>query len=172
SVAVLKAGAAYLPIDPDYPADRIAFMIDDARPSLVLTTDLVTAPPTTSFCGTNETPTEVPQSHPQPVRKGHSHGHPGARTAALAPEDAAYLIYTSGSTGTPKGVVVPHRGIAAFAATEIERFAVTSGSRVLQFSSPSFDASVLELCMALLSGAAIVVPGSDILAGEVLADVL
>ncbi|GAB3897727.1 hypothetical protein GCM10029964_081050 [Kibdelosporangium lantanae] len=102
SVAVLKAGAAYLPIDPDYPADRIAFMIDDARPSLVLTTDLVTAPPTTSFCGTNETPTEVPQSHPQPVRKGHSHGHPGARTAALA-------LRTPPTSSTPPARPAPPR---------------------------------------------------------------
>jgi amino acid adenylation domain-containing protein/non-ribosomal peptide synthase protein (TIGR01720 family) len=152
SVAVLKAGAAYLPIDPDYPADRIAFMIADARPALVLTKDRAVEGANVLRMGTfSESTVDV---------------------ATVHLDDPAYLIYTSGSTGTPKGVVVTHRGIAAFAASEIDRFAVTGDSRVLQFSSPSFDASVLELCMALLSGAAVVVPGPDILAGEVLADVL
>src|SRR5207244_11458702 len=94
------------------------------------------------------------------------------RTAALALSHPAYLIYTSGSTGRPKAVVVSHAGLASFSAAEVDHFAVGPGDRVLQFSSPSFDASVLELCMSLPAGAALVVPPPGTLLGEVLADVL
>jgi amino acid adenylation domain-containing protein len=95
------------------------------------------------------------------------------RIAPLSLTHPAYVIYTSGSTGRPKGVVVPHAGLASFSAAEVDRFDVRPGDRVLQFSSPSFDASVLELCMSLPAGAALVVPPPETtLLGEVLADVL
>nr|WP_246290985.1 non-ribosomal peptide synthetase [Lentzea indica] len=145
-LAVLKAGAAYLPIDPDYPPERIAFMLGDAKPVLVVDHDLVEA----AALSTEDGPTGV---RPLPA-------HP------------AYVIYTSGSTGTPKGVVVTHRGIASFSAAEIDHFQVRPGDGVLQFSSPSFDASVLELCMSLPAGAALVVPPPGPLLGEHLAHVL
>ncbi|MGH3990715.1 MAG: amino acid adenylation domain-containing protein, partial [Pseudonocardiaceae bacterium] len=82
------------------------------------------------------------------------------------------VIYTSGSTGRPKGVVVTHGGLASFSAAEVQRYEVAPGDRVLQFSSPSFDASVLELCMSLPVGAALVVPPPGPLLGEALARVL
>ncbi|HEX2298595.1 MAG TPA: amino acid adenylation domain-containing protein, partial [Pseudonocardiaceae bacterium] len=94
------------------------------------------------------------------------------RSAPLTLRNAAYVIYTSGSTGRPKGVVVSHAGLASFSAAEVDRFAVQPGDRVLQFSSPSFDASVLELCMSLPAGAVLVVPPPGPLVGEHLADVL
>ncbi|MBM7776165.1 amino acid adenylation domain-containing protein/non-ribosomal peptide synthase protein (TIGR01720 family) [Actinokineospora baliensis] len=143
-LAVLKAGAAYLPVDPAYPVERIADMIADAKPLLVLT-DL----------------SEV------------DGGGDGVELPGRPHEDQpAYVIYTSGSTGRPKGVVVTHRGLATFALAEVERFDVRPGDRVLQFSSPSFDASVLELCMAYAGGAALVVPPPGPLLGEQLAQVL
>ncbi|MEU5692153.1 non-ribosomal peptide synthase/polyketide synthase [Actinosynnema sp. NPDC020468] len=141
-LAVLKAGAAFLPVDPAYPAERIAFMLDDADPLLTLDGTVDVPGPTT------------------------------APVVDVRPEHPAYVIYTSGSTGRPKGVVVTHAGIATFAAAEIAHLDVRPGDRVLQFSSPSFDASVLELCLALPAGAALVVPPPGPLLGQELADVV
>ncbi|MDT7797559.1 MAG: hypothetical protein QOI78_992, partial [Actinomycetota bacterium] len=155
-LAVLKTGAAYLPIDPDYPAERIAFMLEDAAP-VVVVTQPGTPLPTADVLTFDDVGEHLP-------------AEPLARTAAL--DAPAYVIYTSGSTGTPKGVVVTHAGLASFSGAEVDHFDVRPGDRVLQFSSPSFDASVLELCMALPAGAALVVPPPGPLLGEQLADVL
>ena len=94
------------------------------------------------------------------------------RTAPLTPVNPAYVIYTSGSTGIPKAVVVSHIGITSLARAQIERLGITPDSRVLQFSSSSFDASIMELLMALPAGAALVVPQAGLIAGEILADTL
>ncbi|MBB5803972.1 amino acid adenylation domain-containing protein/non-ribosomal peptide synthase protein (TIGR01720 family) [Saccharothrix ecbatanensis] len=142
-LAVLKSGAAFLPVDPEYPAERISFMLADARPLVVL-----------------DGPVDV---------SGQPDTDPGVR---VRPEHAAYMIYTSGSTGRPKGVVVTHAGLATFSAAEIAHFRVSQGDRVLEFSSPSFDASVLELCMSLPAGAALVVPPPGPLLGDQLAEVI
>jgi amino acid adenylation domain-containing protein/non-ribosomal peptide synthase protein (TIGR01720 family) len=144
-LASAKAGAAYLPVDPAYPAERIAFMLADAEPLVVVCQDDLP-----DLSGYPDTDPAVP----------------------VEPDHAAYVIYTSGSTGRPKGVVVSHRGIANFSAAEIDRFGVRPGDRVLQFSSPSFDASVLELCMSLPAGATLVVPPPGPLVGDQLAMVL
>ncbi|HEX3788440.1 MAG TPA: amino acid adenylation domain-containing protein, partial [Pseudonocardiaceae bacterium] len=160
-LAVAKSGAAFLPVDPEYPAERIAFMLADADPVLVISTaELAAGLPTDVLL--------IDASAGQP-----EHAPTDAdRRSALHPTAAAYLIYTSGSTGRPKGVLVPHAGLASFAAAEVDRFAVQPGDRVLQFSSPSFDASVLELCMSVLAGASLVVPPAGPLLGRQLAGVL
>ncbi|MGW2952503.1 non-ribosomal peptide synthase/polyketide synthase, partial [Streptomyces eurythermus] len=149
-LAVAKAGGAFLPVDPDYPAPRREFMIRDAGAHLVLgdPAEVWTAD------GPDTAPTDAD------------------RTTALTPAHPAYVIYTSGSTGTPKGVVVTHRGLAAFAAAATAQYAAGPGDRVLQFASPSFDASVLELCVSLLGGAALVTGEEGPLVGERLAEVL
>ncbi|WP_212986930.1 non-ribosomal peptide synthase/polyketide synthase [Actinoplanes auranticolor] len=168
-LAAGRAGAAYLPVDPDYPGDRIAFMLDDARPVLTVTrADLAASVP--------EGPVLIVLD--DPAVGATLAGQPAARVSAadrrgrLDPAHPAYVIYTSGSTGRPKGVSVTHAGLASFSAAEIEHFAVRPGDRVLQFASPSFDASVLELCMALPAGAALVVPPPGPLVGEQLQEVL
>ncbi len=165
-LAVHKAGAAYLPVDPDYPAERIAFMLTDATPELVLTT------------GAGIGHTEMPQlalDDPTTVRllAGLPDDDPtdATRVRPLRATNPAYVIYTSGSTGRPKGVVVSHDGLHSAFTSLIETFEVETGSRLLQQVSLSFDVSVAEIFMALLSGGTLVVE-RDVLAGERLADVL
>ncbi|MDF3293283.1 non-ribosomal peptide synthetase [Streptomyces silvisoli] len=154
-LAVAKAGAAFLPVDPGYPPERVAAMLRDAAPAVALdaaeVAALLTAP-------------DGPASEKQPTDAD--------RVRPLDLDDPAYVIYTSGSTGTPKGVVVTHRGLAPFAAAEAEHYHVAPQDRVLAFASPSFDASVLELCMSLPHGACLVVPPPGPLLGAELADVL
>ena len=169
-LAVAKAGAAFLPVDPAYPPERIAFMVSDAQPVLVLTlVDLAPGLPASD-------PTVLVLDDPATLSTvdGMSDRAPTDedRTAPVHVDQPAYVIYTSGSTGRPKGVVVPHAGLASFSGAEVERYAVRPGDRVLQFSSPSFDASVLELCMSLPAGAALVVPPPGPLLGEHLVRVL
>ncbi|KOG49416.1 non-ribosomal peptide synthetase [Streptomyces decoyicus] len=163
-LAVLKTGAAYLPIDPDYPADRVRYMLEDAEPVAVLTGNATL----------DRLPrTPVPVLTVEDADGGVEHDPTDAdRVTPLLPAHPAYVIYTSGSTGRPKGVVVAHSGMAGFAADKIERCGVEEGSRVSQFASPSFDASVLELWLALLSGACLVIPPAGPFAGEALARVL
>ncbi|MFI1826132.1 amino acid adenylation domain-containing protein, partial [Streptomyces sp. NPDC020412] len=167
-LAVLKAGAAYLPVDPSYPADRVAFMLTDAQPAHLLTT-------TETAAHLPDTP--APHLH---LDTAHQHlaAHPrtnptdAQRTAPLVPEHPAYVIYTSGSTGRPKAVAVPHRGLHSLAAVQVESFGLTSDSRVLQNASPSFDATVMECLMAFATGATLVVPPPGPLTGEPLAHLL
>ncbi|WP_405922142.1 amino acid adenylation domain-containing protein [Streptomyces sp. NBC_00122] len=148
-LAVLKAGGAYVPVDPEYPAERRAFMLADAAPVLVLDEEtLRTALP------------DLPK-YPDTV--------PDVRVRL---ENPAYIIYTSGSTGVPKGVAVSHSGVASLAAAQVSRLGVTPASRVLQFSSLSFDAAWWELVMALTSGATLIVPQQGRLVGEALLEVL
>ncbi|WP_137235761.1 amino acid adenylation domain-containing protein, partial [Streptomyces sp. BPSDS2] len=156
-LAVAKAGAAYLPIDPAYPAERIAYVVGDARPALLLV-DAVTGRRLPEL--DTGTPALVLGGDFAPRRPGHRPAA-GERRAPLTPDSPAYVIYTSGSTGRPKGVVVTHRGVANLAGSQIERFAVEEGSRILQVASPSFDAAFSELCLALLSGSTLVLAPAD-----------
>ncbi|SHH39858.1 non-ribosomal peptide synthetase [Streptomyces sp. 3214.6] len=154
-LAISKAGAAFLPLDPAYPTGRIEYIVGDARPALLLT----------DAAGATAQPWTMPilvldeQQTGRDADADASNVSDAQRSHPLTLAHPAYVIYTSGSTGTPKGVTVTHEGLAGLSGAQIEAFGVRSDSRVLQFASPSFDASVSELCMALLSGAtAVFVP--------------
>ncbi|WP_051898658.1 non-ribosomal peptide synthetase [Sciscionella sediminilitoris] len=154
-LAVAKAGGAYLPLDPDYPADRLAYMCADARPSLAI------AEPATEGL----LPAGIRVLSPDAATGQPEHA-PRRRARIDAP---AYLIYTSGSTGRPKGVVITGTGIAGLVAVQREQLRIEGDSRVLQFASPSFDAMFWEFA-ALLHGATLVLaPAERLLPGPVLA---
>ncbi|EFE66254.1 amino acid adenylation domain-containing protein [Streptomyces viridosporus] len=171
-LAVLKSGAAYLPVDPSYPAERIAFMLDDAAPVLAVTASGVALPQGVPPAGLPVLRLDDPAVAGELAALPAHDLADSDRATALLPGHPAYVIHTSGSTGRPKGVLVQHTGLAAFSAAVAEGFAVDGTARVLQFASPSFDASVLELCSALPAGAALVVPPPGPLGDEALAEVL
>ncbi|GHH42457.1 amino acid adenylation domain-containing protein [Streptomyces umbrinus] len=170
-LAVLKTGAAYLPVDPAYPDDRVAFMLTDSAPACLITDN-------TQDAGRSAAVLTHPQLLDLPELRREAAAHSGTDLTDLdrtVPSDIrhpAYVIYTSGSTGRPKGVLVTHQGIADFAAAEVEAFAAVPDSRVLQLASPSFDASVLEMCVTFAAGAAMVVAPAGPQAGRELADLL
>src|SRR6202040_1846104 len=130
-----------------YPAERLSFMLADAGAAVLITQS-----------GLRD------RGDAPGVRRLELDGaaaaiaaHPNSAPAAvLGPHNLAYVIYTSGSTGTPKGVAITHGGIPHAAAAQIDRFAITSQSRVLQFASARFDAAVSEIATALVSDATLV----------------
>ncbi|WP_345029090.1 amino acid adenylation domain-containing protein [Kutzneria kofuensis] len=158
-LAVLKAGAAYLPLDADYPAERIAFMVEDSAPVCIVTTPEVE----------DKLPADVSRVlTDDPALAAMSTVDPDV---VVRPDNAAYVIYTSGSSGRPKGVVLQHSGVAKLVATQVERFGVGPQSVVLQFASPSFDVAFWDLCLGLLSGGRLVVVPSELrFPGEGLVD--
>jgi amino acid adenylation domain-containing protein len=166
-LAVMKAGGAYLPVDPAYPTDRITYMLHDAQPACVITTHgLATALPLDGHHPVILADTPVGTLSAENLTDPD-------RTAPLTPGSPAYVIYTSGSTGRPKGVIVTHTGIASLATAQIDRFQVTPESRVLQFASPSFDAAASEVFMSLLSGGRLVLASAEeLLPGEALTALL
>jgi amino acid adenylation domain-containing protein/non-ribosomal peptide synthase protein (TIGR01720 family) len=136
---VLKSGAAYVPLDPGYPAERLAYILEDSRPvALVTRTALVRDLPLPEGLRIVDLDA-VEGSDDDPER-------------VAVPENLAYAIYTSGSTGQPKGVLVPHRGVVSLAAMMAAVFGLGPGSRILQLFSFGFDASMWDLLMALPVG--------------------
>ncbi|MFD9904203.1 amino acid adenylation domain-containing protein [Streptomyces sp. NPDC059063] len=135
-LAVLKAGAAYIPIDPDHPSSRIDYILEDSRPALVLDAD--------ALVGADLTP--------------YADSAPAVR---VAPGNTAYVIYTSGSTGKPKGVAIPRSALANFLATMSRRVPLSPADRWLAVTTVSFDIAALELYLPLISGAAVVLAGKE-----------
>ncbi|MCG0284479.1 non-ribosomal peptide synthetase [Streptomyces sp. PSAA01] len=136
-LAVLKSGAAYVPVDPDHPRSRIDHILADARPALVLDADLLAVADTA----------------------GQAESAPAVR---VAPDNTAYVIYTSGSTGTPKGVAVPHSALANFLATAGRRIPLSPKDRWLAVTTVSFDIAALELYLPLVSGATVVLARKEV----------
>ncbi|MFF2393834.1 non-ribosomal peptide synthase/polyketide synthase [Nocardia sp. NPDC058114] len=149
-LAVLKAGGGYLPIDPNYPADRIEYVLDDARPQCAITND-DTGLAHDWFGGPVIDPGADNLSD-----FGTDALTDADRRSPLAPANAAYVIYTSGSTGRPKGVVVPHTNVIALLDNTAQRFGFGPSDVWTMFHSYAFDFSVWELWGALLHGGSIV----------------
>ncbi|MFD3330099.1 amino acid adenylation domain-containing protein [Streptomyces sp. NPDC058701] len=171
-LAVLKSGAAYLPVDPAYPVDRITHMLTDSGAQLLVTSTAVLGSgallPETA--GTRHLVLDDPGTRALIAGHGAAGLDDAERSRPVTPRDPAYLIYTSGSTGLPKGVLVSHGTATALAADHRERFGVGPDTRALQFATFSFDAAVWELCVSLLVGGTMVQVPDDRRAGLPLAE--
>ncbi|BAY25366.1 amino acid adenylation [Calothrix sp. NIES-2100] len=163
-LGILKAGGAYLPLDPEYPIERLSFMLEDAQVSVLLTQQhLIERLPKhqAKLVCLDETWEQIAQNHQDNPSSGVKAFH------------LANLIYTSGSTGRPKGVMVEHKGLCNLAQAQIQTFGLTSNSRVLQFASFSFDASIWEIVMAFGSGGTLYLGTKDsLLPGKPLIELL
>ncbi|MEU7142821.1 amino acid adenylation domain-containing protein [Nocardia sp. NPDC046473] len=167
--AIAKTGAAYVPVDPAYPTDRINHILSDSGATVGLTTSAHRP-----VLGTGVYWIEL-DDPVQAARIAARPEHPISYTDRVRPLDErhpAYVIYTSGSTGRPKGVVVTHTGLAGLVAAEREHYGVTADSRVLHVCSPNFDVSILELLLAFSSGATLVIAPPSVFGGYELADLL
>ncbi|WP_394855224.1 amino acid adenylation domain-containing protein, partial [Rhodococcus aetherivorans] len=167
--AVAKTGAAFVPVDPNYPVERVEHMVTDSGSRVGLTV--------------SEFADRLPGSVPwlaldDPGFEAECAAVSGApvtyadRLGPVAVDNTAYVIYTSGSTGVPKGVVVTHGGLSNLSAEQRDRFKIDSFSRTLHFASPSFDASMLELLLAIGAGATMVIVPPGVYGGAELADLL
>ncbi len=147
-LGILKAGAAYVPLDPTYPAARLEYMLTDANLCTVITHRklLATMPINQALCLDDEELKKL-------LEKKSGHNPPSGK---VSPDNLAYVIYTSGSTGRPKGVLLEHRGLVNLAIAQASGFRVRPGDRMLQFASIAFDAAVSEIMVALISGAELI----------------
>ncbi|HEU4884066.1 MAG TPA: amino acid adenylation domain-containing protein [Longimicrobium sp.] len=151
-LAVLKAGGCYVAVDPNYPADRVAYMLEDSRAAVILTTSDVA-------------PT-LPDTDAAVVRVDAERAEIGAESAddpgvAVGPENLLYTLYTSGSTGKPKGAALPHRALANLLAWQVERWGDDAAARTLQFASLSFDVSFQEIFGTWAAGGTLVLVDDD-----------
>ncbi len=155
ALAIVRAGGAYVAIDPRYPDERVRWMLGDSRAAAIVA-DVDSA---TGFAAIGDRPC-VLVSDGGRLRDGSVVNHAAPPPpSSPGPADGAYVVYTSGSTGRPKGVVVEHASLVNLVEWHREAFALGAGDRCTQIASPGFDASVWEIWPSLASGAAIhVVP--------------
>ncbi len=157
-LAILKTGAAYLPLDPEYPAERLAFMLADAKPSIVLAS-VATIPrlPQNGNVWAVDAPDMVARLGRAPLDDLRQR----ERCGAFHPNHPAYLIYTSGSTGVPKGVVIEHRTLSAFARAIAPIVGFEPGDRHIAVTTLAFDIAIVELLLPLCQGATVVIASRD-----------
>jgi amino acid adenylation domain-containing protein/thioester reductase-like protein len=150
-LAIWKAGACYMPLAIDLPADRLAFIARDAGMRVVVVLDGNQPPPSLLATG-------CLIFRPESLSEAFlaAHGHPPKMAGGIHDSDLAYIIYTSGSTGAPKGVMLHHQGLNNLGMGAAAALGIRSDDRLLMMASPAFDASVADLVMAWASGAALV----------------
>ncbi len=158
-LGVLKSGAAYLPLDPDYPADRLGLMLEDSEAELLLTERSVA-----DRCPPVAVPVLDLEDEPVPG----SHGITPRPAARARPRNLAYVIYTSGSTGRPKGVEIEHRSVVNFLTSMAREPGLSESDVVLAVTTVSFDISVLELFLPLVVGARLHLVSREVAADGVL----
>ncbi len=155
-LAVLRLGAIYVPLDPAYPASRLAFMVKDAGCRLVLTHSSLAREP---IC--DRSLLLFVDLEPIEAVAATGRGSPVAIPLADA-QELAYVIYTSGSTGVPKGVAIPHRALTNFLLSMAQRPGMNSDDRIVAVTTPSFDIAVLELLLPLTVGARIAIAPAEV----------
>src|SRR5437868_8128077 len=153
-LGVLKSGGAYVPLDPANPAERLAVILRDANPKVLLTDKSLVSPVADSSCEI------VCVDTAESLIAQESDENPDS---PAAPENAAYIIYTSGSTGKPKGVVVPHRSVVNRNFAMAERYGLGASDRVLAFTNLSFDVSIEEMFPSWMNGATVVLRSANAL---------
>ena len=151
-LGALKAGAAYVPIDPSYPKERTAFILKDSRARALL----IAAGARDEFSARDIETVVIDHFDPAETAAPFGHTRP-----SVTPDNPAYLIYTSGTTGTPRGVVIAHRSICNRLLWMQNEFPVDGNDRLLQKTSISFDASVWEIFLPLMTGACLVLAAPD-----------
>ncbi|PZD92993.1 hypothetical protein DNH61_25395 [Paenibacillus sambharensis] len=175
ALSVMMAGAAFVPIDPEYPQDRVEHMLRDSGAKLVVArvpehTEALQGEDGIHIMLLDSDPTVLASG--ATVDEGACGDGPSAGEASVdedpnhdwpQADDLAYIIYTSGSTGRPKGVMAEHRGLANLMAFFTQQLGITPEDRVIQFASSSFDASIWEMTMALLTGASLIIPTKDLI---------
>ncbi|MDH3438906.1 MAG: amino acid adenylation domain-containing protein, partial [Betaproteobacteria bacterium] len=163
-LGILKAGGAYMPLEPSYPRERLSFMLEDARPAFLVTTS----------AKLDVLPLDLPEIVTLDAgAAAFGYENASAPKTSVSLDNLAYVIYTSGSTGRPRGVQLGHHGLCNMAVCHAREFQIHAGSRVLQFASFSFDASVLEIFTALTVGATLcLAPRDHLLPGRELVDTL
>uniref|UniRef100_UPI000A4F45A7 non-ribosomal peptide synthetase n=1 Tax=Rhodococcoides yunnanense TaxID=278209 RepID=UPI000A4F45A7 len=166
---IAKSGATFLPVDPNYPADRIEHMLVDsgARFGVTMSEFVPALPSTVQWLVLDD-----PESVAELLGRDDSEVAASDRVGVLRATHGAYMIYTSGSTGVPKGVVVTHSGLSDLAAEQRELYTLTKASRTLHVASPSFDASVFELLMAIAASSTMVIAPQSVYGGDELAELL
>jgi amino acid adenylation domain-containing protein/non-ribosomal peptide synthase protein (TIGR01720 family) len=163
-LGIMKAGGAFLPMDPDLPADRMAYMIKDAGISIIVTQKHISHKIPSDHCRLvflDEDRDEIQKQETNPLE------------IPVRMENLAYIIYTSGSTGVPKGVMIEHRNLANLISAQIPEFHVTPDSRVMQTLSLGFDASLGEIFRTLMAGGTLVLAHKDdLMPGPILVGLL